>query len=205
MTKLQDVLSESDGLDTPAFLRYLIKDKFPGKVIATASLRARSIMVLRLIADIDPSVPVIFCHVKDIYPESLKYRASIVEQLGLTDVREPLPDTGTQPGDAYHCESLWGEHPTDLSRRYTTIGLNESLKGFDCFISAVYHGAYSDAPRPRVLEEGRLLRIDPLVSWSKDDVRGYLKTRGLEYHPSAMQRMPRPARPETVDIDAHHY
>lgn len=205
MSELQDVLEASGGMDTPAFLRYLIKDRFPGKVAATASLRARSIVVLRLIADIDPNVPVIFCHVKDVYPESLKYRAMIVGKLGLTDVREPLPDSGMQPGDSYHCESLWGEHPTDYTRRYTTIGLNESLKGFDCFISAVYHGAYAETPKPRAVQEGHLIRVDPLVDWSKDRVRGFLKKQDLPYHPNAMQRLPRPARPEAAHVDAHHY
>lgn len=203
---LSDIIDESEGMQTTEFLRYLVRDMFLDKVLITASLRARSVAVLQMIADIEPSAPVVFCHVKNVFPESLEYRSMIVEKLGLTDVRTPEVDAGSLPGDCYHCEALWAADPIDGTHTYTTIPLNQTLKNFDCWISAVYHGPYSDEPRPRVKEEGRLMRVDPLVGWTKDEVRGYLNERDLPFHPKAMQRIHRPIVPSpAVPGDDYHY
>lgn len=201
---LSTLVDACEGMATAPFLSHLLRDTFPGKVLVTASLRARSIATLRMIADIEPATPVVFCHVKNVFQESLDYRAEIIEALGLTDVRTPAPDAGTLPDDCYHSEALWAEDPIDGTHTYTTIPLNETLKNFDCWISAVYHGPYSDTPRPRLVEEGRLVRVDPLVGWSKDEVRGYLKERGLPFHPKAMQRVHQPVTPLPI-IPGHDY
>ncbi len=181
----QNIINESEGMEAPEFLRYLVRDKFPGKVVITTSLRARGMVTLRMIADIAPETPVIFCHMKNMYPGSMEYRTSMVEMLGLTDVRSPEVDNGNLPGDCNHSEALWGEM-NDGTRQYTTIPMNDTLKEFDCWISAVYHTPYSEKPRPRLVEEGRLVRVDPLVGWTEDKVRSYLKERDLPFHPSAM-------------------
>ncbi len=201
-----DVVRETDGMAAAAFLRHIVQDTFPGKVLVTVSLRARSVVTLRMIADIAPSTPVVFCHMRNMFQESLDYKARIIEELGLTDVRSPAEDSGALQDDRFHSEALWGEDPIDHMRRYTTIPLNETLKPFDCWISAVYHAPYSDAEVPRVIDDGRLLRVNPLAGWQKDDVRAYLKDRDLPFHPKAMQ-LPHPhviAKPVEPGDDYHY-
>lgn len=206
MSALQDVLAKCEELDTRSLLRYLIQERFPGKVAATVSLRARSVAVLQMISEIEPATPVFFCHPKNIFPESLEYRATIVDELGLTDVREPVPDTGAAAGTAYLSEALWSEDPVDHTRRYTTIALNQTLSGFDCWISAVYHIPYSDQPAPAATEEGHLVRVNPLATWSKDRVRTHLAEHGLAFHPKAMMRVHETVREEPApNFDQHHY
>lgn len=181
-----EVIKETEGMNTEEFLRYLVVDKFPGKIAVTTSLRARGMVTLRMIADIAPETPVVFCHMNNMYPGSMEYKAEMIDLIGLKDVRSPIEDTGILPGDVYHCENLWGEDINDGTRHYTTIPLNDTLKPFDCWISAVCHNPYSYEPRPRVLDEGRLLRVHPLVGWKEDEVRGYLKERDIPFHPMAM-------------------
>ena len=181
-----DMINESEGMETAEFLSYLIRDKFPGKVLITTSLRARGMVTLRMVADIAPETPVVFLHMKNMYPESMEYKATIIEKLGLKDVRGPEEDNGKIEGDCHHSEALWGEMD-DGTRQYTTIPLNETLKGFDCWISALYHAPYSDEPQPRLLEEGRLVRVNPMAGWKEDEVRSYLKERDVPFHPRAMK------------------
>lgn len=203
---LPDVISECEGMETAELLRHLIVVRFPGKVLVTASLRARSVATLRLIADIDPATPVVFCHMKNVFQESLEYKSKIIRELGLTDVRAPVEDFGMLHGDSYHCENLWGDDPDDGTRRYSTVPLNETLKPFDCWISAVYHNPYTYEPRPKFSEEGRLLRVHPLAGWSQDEVRAYLKERDLPFHPKAMQLVHQNIVPAPfVHTDDYHY
>ena len=69
----------------------------------TASLMASSIVVLKMVADIDPATPVIFCHRPPVFEESVEYRAEIVRRLGLANTsmnegREP----DVRRGDSGH-------------------------------------------------------------------------------------------------------
>ena len=69
MARVEEILESTGKMDTSAFLRYLIVEKFPQKTVATCSLRGRSVVVLKLISEIDPSTPIVFCHVPNLYPD----------------------------------------------------------------------------------------------------------------------------------------
>lgn len=205
MVRAEDILAITAKMDAVALLRFLIKEKFPRRTIATCSLRGRSAVVMKLISTIDPSTPIVFCHLPNLYPESLEYRANLVHELGLRDVREPAGDRGPLPSDSNHCEGLWSENPVDHTRAYETIQLNQTLENFDCWISAVYHGPYPDTPGPRVREEGRLIRIDPLADWTLDQVRRFMRDHGLPLHPQANLRRPELPREEPKAMPHYHY
>ena len=184
MSRVEDLRERTREMDTRPFLRFLIAEAFPHKTVVTCSLRGRSVVLLKMISEIDASTPIVFCHAPGLYPESLEYRAKLVERLGLRDVREPAGDeSGPQPGDCDHSEGLWAENPHDHTRAYKIVHLNRTLATFDCWISGVYHSPYTETPGPRITEEGRLLRINPLASWTQDQVRGFMKENGLSYHP----------------------
>ena len=195
MTLVQEIRSVSPDLSTPDLLRFLIKDRFPGKTVVTASLRAPSIVVLKLVADIDPDCPVAFCHPGYLFPESLAYRERIVEQLGLTDVSVSRGgETDVVPGDHDHVERMWAESRDGTGRVFEIVHLNETLAPYDCWISAVYHMPRAPEVRQRVDVYGRLIGVDPLVHWSKDDIRAFMRENKLPFHPRALR--PKPAVPK---------
>lgn len=173
----------TEGMTARDLLRYLLVEEFHGKCAITSSLRARSIVVLNMIAEIDRSAPVIFCHASYVYPESVDYRARIVRLLGLTDVREPgTNESDVLPDDRDHYEeirsSIWGGGTVE-----TIVHLNKSLAGFGCWISAAYHRPYANEPTPRLIQEGRMLRVDPLNGWTAEEVHAYMARHDLPLHP----------------------
>lgn len=183
MVRVEELRSATADMTAPALLRHLLLERFPGKCVVTSALRIRSVVVLDMVAEIDPATPVIFCHAPYVYAESIEYRAQIVRRLGLTDVRDPGKDeTDALPDDVDHHEeirtSVWGGGMIE-----TITHLNKSLAGFECWISAAYHRPYSAVPTPRLVGEGRLLRVDPLNGWSQDRVQAYMATHGLPRHP----------------------
>ncbi len=204
MSRVEELLELTSDMDTRAFLRFLINERFPQRILATCSLRARSLVLLKLISEIDPSTPIVFCHAQTPFPESLEYRAKLVAQLGLRDTRDPAEDEGGPlPGDSHHSEGLWAENPVDHTRAYTIVDLNRSLADVDCWISGVYHGPYLDNPEPRVTEHGRLIRLNPLSSWTQDEVRQFMKDNELQYHPRSALRPPE--RKDSDEEDALYY
>lgn len=179
----EEMRQATAGMTAPALLRHLLLEKFPNKCAVTSSLRARSVAVLKMISEIARSTPVIFCHASYVYPESVDYRAQIVRLLGLTDVRDPQEDESeTLPEDQDHFEDI----RSDVLGGGTIdrfVHLNRSLAGFDCWISAAYHVPYGETTSPRLVQEGRLLRVDPLSGWTLEQVHEYMARHGLPFHP----------------------
>ena len=138
MSVFQEIKSLSPDLSTPDLLRFLIKDRFAGQTLVTASLKAPSVVVLKMVADIDPATPVVFCIRGFQFPESAVYRQRIVDLLGLENVS--LSDGGEVeilPGDGDYCERMWAESRDWPTRRFEIIHLNGTRAPYRCWICSV--------------------------------------------------------------------
>lgn len=206
MPLVDELKAASHELTTSNFLRYLIKDRFPGKTVVTASLRSTSIVVLKMVSDVDPTTPVVFCRRGTPFAESLEHHDKLVGLLGLTNVSVSAghePDV--QRGDNDHREQMWVEHEHGPGRSFEIARLNETLVPFDCWISAVYHVKRPDAERHQVEREGRLYRIDLLAGWSLNDVRDFMREHGLPYHKRAYRdRMRMPERDDPTPVETYN-
>ena len=202
----QEVRSVSPELSTPDLLRFLIDKKFAGKTLVTASLKAPSVAVLKMVADINADTPVVFCVPGFQFPESVAYRERIIELLGLKNVSQSKGgEAKIRPGDHDHCERMWAEHRDLPSRSVEIVHLNQTLASYDCWISAVYHQPLSSNVTHRVDVEGRLIRIDPLIRWTREDVGAFMREHKLPFHPPAIRRELAPP-PENVSPPAdYHY
>jgi len=206
MSVAEEIRRASAGMAAPELLRFLLMDRFPRRAVVTCSLRARSIVVLNMVAEIDPATRVIFCHAPDLYPESVAYRARIVERLRLTNVRiAGRGRSGPPPRGPGHVEDVWSDVPGGW-RVHTLVHLNRLLAGFDCWISAVYHRLYGDSGMDRVVEEGGLVRIvDPLRGWDQEDVRAYMAERDLPPHPHVEPQRPGRSPEGSAVVPTYHY
>ena len=69
MTPRQEIRKISVDLTTPELLAYLVKERFPGEIVVTASLMASSVVVLKMISDIDPATATTIVLKKDGFRE----------------------------------------------------------------------------------------------------------------------------------------
>ncbi len=192
MPLLKEIWSVTSKLDTAALLSYMIGERYRGKVIVTASLKARSIVVLKLVADIDASTPVLFCQPGREFEDSKIYREKIVGQLGLSDVRYTSGrEIEVQRGDHDHVERMWIENEESSGQTFSVVHLNNSLQGFDCWISGVNHVERPPEIRHRVDLDGRLVRVDPVIRWSDDEIRAFMTGNNLPFHKRAKRSYPK--------------
>jgi phosphoadenosine phosphosulfate reductase len=206
MSIYKEVRSVSPELSTPDLLRFLIDKKFPGKTLVTASLKAPSVAVLKMVADIDRATPVVFCVRGFQFPESDVYRARIVDLLGLKNVSQSKGgEAKIRPGDHDHCERMWAEHRDLPSRSFEFVHLNQALAPYSCWISAVYHQPISSNVTHRVDVEGRLIRVDPLNRWTRADVGAFMREHKLPFHPRAFRReLVSPSENPSLPADYHY-
>lgn len=169
--------------DAQTVLRHALTDVQIGKIAVVSSFGAESVVLLHMVAQVDPATPVIFLETEMLFPETLAYQTRVADQLGLTDVRIVTPDR-----DAVLIEDVDGLlHQADTDAccdLRKTRPLAQALQGFDGWITGrkqFQGGARADLPLFE--KEGRKIKINPLARWSAQMLRDYMDAHNLPRHP----------------------
>lgn len=170
------------GTDTLEMLRAVLSEKL-GEVAVVSSFGTESAVLLHLVASIDPSITVLFGDTLKMFPETLAYRDTLIERLGLTNTVTFTPDPATiEQKDATGLR--WSYDPDGCCEIRKVIPLERALAGFDMMISG--RKGFQSATRsglPRFEIENGRLKINPLASWSKADLEAYFEAHDLPRHP----------------------
>lgn len=158
----------------------MVRRVFPGRVAVTSSFGAESAVLLDLVAQVDPSVPVIFLDTGELFDETLQYRYRLERQLGLTDVRVVRPTAE----DLVLAEDLWRTDADRCCHLRKVLPLARAVAGFDALIDGrkQAHGFERDG-LSTVQAAGAVVKISPLAGWSEQDVTRAFVARGLPAHP----------------------
>jgi phosphoadenosine phosphosulfate reductase len=174
------------ALDGLALLRAVLRHgALVGRTALVSSFGAESIVLLDMVASVDPATPVIFLDTGKLFPETRAYREAVTRQLGLRDVRIVRPALGTlAPSDPD--EDLWRRDPDLCCAIRKTAPLRAALAAFVAWITGrkrFQGGARSALPTIEGDPATGLIKINPLAPWSSEDVREYQRLRDLPPHP----------------------
>ena len=194
----QELLSQSAGQEMPtaAELDRALRDASPADVIANAlrlvgrdklavvsSFGIDSAALLKVMADVDPSIPVIFLDTGWLFEETLAYRDTLVAQLGLRDVRSIKPSEETLSREDPERE-LWFSDPDACCRIRKVEPLLRALKPFAAWINGrkrFQGGLRGDIPV--VEEDGPRLKFNPFAQVTREDIAAIFASAGLPPHP----------------------
>ncbi|MFN2098558.1 phosphoadenylyl-sulfate reductase [Altererythrobacter sp. MF3-039] len=182
------------GSSTREMLQSVIEDNLIGDIAVVSSFGAESAALLHLIAQVDPSLPVLFLETGKHFPETLAYRDDLVERLGLTNLVNLYPDLGTlQQKDETGLR--WSYDPDGCCEIRKVIPLAKALSNFDgSFTGRKSFQSDTRANLPRFEidtsdEQGRL-KINPLIDWNAEDIAAYFEEHQLPRHPLIAQGYP---------------
>jgi phosphoadenosine phosphosulfate reductase len=181
--RFADLARRYGALDGLELLRPLIGREFKGRIAVVSSFGAESVLVLDLVAAIDPATPVIFLDTGKHFPETLAYRDLLIARLGLRDVRSigPSPlDLDAEDRDG----SLWARDSDRCCELRKVTPLERALNGFDGWVTGRkrFQGDVRGTLDPLELVEGRI-KINPLALWSAAEVATAIEQRELPRHP----------------------
>ena len=178
-----EIMRRYAHLDGAALLRPLIEREFPGRIALVSSFGAESAVLLHLVASIDRAVPVLFVDTGKLFGETLRYRDALTSRLGFHDVRSIGPDK-VRIAAADPDGMLWQRDPDACCNLRKVEPLAEALEGFDAWISGPKH--YQGGARaaiPALESAGSLLKVNPLVNWSKSQIEAAFVAHDLPRHP----------------------
>ncbi|MGF1610470.1 MAG: phosphoadenylyl-sulfate reductase [Kiloniellales bacterium] len=184
---LRGLTAMSRRLDSPALLRSMIEEVFPGRIAVVTAFGAESAVLLDLVAQVDRDLPVIFLETGKHFPETLAYRDRLIEHLGLSDVRSVVPSAKALAAEDPDGK-LWSRDPDRCCTLRKVLPLEAALKGFDAWITGRkrYQGDGRTALEAVELVDGRF-KINPLAHWSREAIEHALVERDLPRHPLAAE------------------
>ena len=179
--EVRRLLARYGHLDGADLLRPMIETEFPGRIALASSFGIEAGAMLALVAEVDPSTPIVFLDTGQLFPETLAYRDTLRQRLGLTDVRGVGPeDAGLDVANPSH--AVWNTDACCHLRK--VIPMDRALEGFDAWITGRkrFHGA-DRTELPAIEREAGRIKINPLATWSQERIDALYTERNLPRHP----------------------
>lgn len=174
------------GSDTDEWLRAVIEGNLAGDLAMVSSFGAESAVLLHLVSQIDPTVPVLFLETGKHFPETLAYRDLLAERLGLNLVNlyPDLDDLAKRDETGLR----WSYDPDGCCDLRKVRPLEKALAAYDAsFTGRKAFQSSTRATLPRFEldnsdAQGRL-KINPLIDWDADRIAAYFEEHDLPRHP----------------------
>ncbi len=168
----------------------------PAQVIASAlqtvgrehlavvsSFGTESAALLKVMADVDPAIPVIFLDTGWLFEETLAYRDTLIATLGLRDVRsiKPLDETLSREDPD---RELWFSDPDACCRIRKVEPLKRALAPFRGWINGRkrFQGGLR-ADIAVVEDDGNRLKFNPFANVSREEIEAIYTLAKLPPHP----------------------
>jgi len=188
--------AEAAILHSAQTLDHALRDASPAHVIETAlkvagreqlalvsSFGTESAALLKVMADVDPAIPVIFLDTGWLFEETLAYRDTLIATLGLRDVRsiKPLEEALLRQDPD---RELWFSDPDACCRIRKVEPLARALKPFAAWINGRkrFQGG-ARAEIPVVEDDGAKLKFNPFANVSREEIEAIYKLAKLPPHP----------------------
>jgi phosphoadenosine phosphosulfate reductase len=153
------------------------------RLALVSSFGTESAALLKVMADVDPAIPVIFLDTGWLFEETLAYRDTLVATLGLRDVRsiKPLEETlRRQDPD----RELWYSDPDACCFIRKVEPLKRALAPFGAWINGRkrFQGGLR-AAMPVVEDDGIRLKFNPFANVSREEIEAIYAQAKLPPHP----------------------
>ena len=171
-------------LSAEDILRNAIESRFVGSIGIVSSFGAESVVLLHMIASINPMTPVVFLNTGKLFGETLRYRDRLQALLGLTDVRT----IGPHPDDMEQADpkgNLWQRDIDGCCHIRKVLPQARAIEGFDALVTGRKRFQTGSRQEMDIVEQdsdGRY-KVNPLADWQLDDLKTYIETHNLPRHP----------------------
>ena len=146
----------------------------------TSSFQAECVVLVHMLREIAPDIPVLFLDTVHHFPQTIAYRDQLAERWGLNLVT--LRAAEPQPG-------LWQQDTKACCGRHKVEPLFAALAGYDVWFTGLRRAqsasrAILEEIEPFRLPAGAVLRkVSPLAHWSTKEVWSYAKAHDIPLLP----------------------
>lgn len=174
-------------------LRWAVKHFHPNLLMATA-FGAEGCAIVHMLAEIEPMTKVINLETGYQFPETLKLREDLREKYGI-EVEFILPELTVPEYEADHGGPLYDRQPDQCcyDRKILPLRLAVRRLAPRAWISAIRKDQTADRAAAGVVqwdEKFGLVKVNPLLNWTKGQLWKFILDNGVPYSPLHDQGYP---------------
>jgi phosphoadenosine phosphosulfate reductase len=190
----EEIARANEQLATAApqeVLRWAVRRFHPRLTMATA-FGAEGCAILHMLAEIEPAVRVFNLETGYQFPETLALRDRIRERYGI-DVEMIRPELTVAEYEGEHGGPLYRIRPDQCCHDRKVVPLRRAVAGYDAWISAIRRDQTVHREVAGVVQwdaKFGLVKVNPLLPWTKREVWKFLVEHEVPYNPLHDQGFP---------------
>jgi phosphoadenosine phosphosulfate reductase len=172
------------GESPQEILRWAVRQFHPRLALATA-FGAEGCCLIRMLAEIEPGVATFNLETGYQFPETLELRERIKERYGI-EVELVPPELTVADYEAKHGGPLYQRRPDQCCHDRKVVPLRRALAGYRAWVSAIRRDQTADRALAEVVQwdaQFGLVKVNPLLRWSRRDVWKFLLAHDVPYNP----------------------
>ncbi len=180
-----------EGKSPQAILRWAVAEFHPRLTMATA-FGAEGCCLIHMLAEIEPNVRIFNLDTGYQFQETLELRERIKQRYGI-EVELVRPEMTVAEYEAEHGGPLYNIRPDQCCHDRKIVPLRKAVYGYDAWISAIRRDQTNHRAVAGVVQwdaKFNLVKVNPLLSWTKKDVWSFIVQHEVPYNPLHDQNYP---------------
>jgi phosphoadenosine phosphosulfate reductase len=172
-------------------LRWAVRTFHPRLTMATA-FGAEGCCLIHMLADIEPNVRIFNLDTGYQFDETLELRERLKTRYGI-EVEYIRPEMTVAEYEAEHGGPLYRIRPDQCCHDRKMLPLRRAVAGYAAWISAIRRDQSNDRAQAAVVgwdAKFQLVKINPLLAWTKTDVWEFVLRHQIPYNPLHDQGYP---------------
>jgi phosphoadenosine phosphosulfate reductase len=180
-TEINETLKKA----TPREILSWAAERFSSRLTMATAFGPEGCILLHLLSEVAPWVRVFNLDTGYQFRETLELRDRIAERYGI-EVEMVRPDTTVAEYEALHGGPLYATRSDQCCYDRKIVPLRRALVGYDAWITAIRADQSAHRAKAQVVgpdPKFGLLKINPLLNWTRRDVWAFLVTNQVPYNP----------------------
>jgi phosphoadenosine phosphosulfate reductase len=172
------------GRSPEDILRWAVKTFHPRLTMATA-FGAEGCCLIHMLAGIQPAVRLFNLETGYQFSETLELRERIKQRYGI-EVELIRPELTVAEYEAEHGGPLYPHRPDQCCHDRKILPLRRAVAGYDAWLSAIRRDQTNDRAVAATVQwdaKFSLVKINPLLGWTKKDVWAFIMRHEVPYNP----------------------
>lgn len=172
-------------------LRWAVATFFPKLTMATA-FGPEGNCIIHMLAEIEPRVRIFNLETGYQFPETLELRERIKERYGI-EVEYIRPELTVPAYEEEHGGPLHVHRPDQCCYDRKVLPLRRAVVGYKAWISAIRKDQTADRGKADIVQwdaKFELVKVNPLLQWTKGDVWKFITDHDVPYNPLHDQGYP---------------
>ncbi len=180
---IQTASRDLEGEDAVEILKWASRHIAPKLTFATG-FGAEGCVIIDLIARHDLPIDLFTLDTGVLFPETYALWQRLETRYGVK-IRAVRPSQSIDEQARSHGAALWDRDPDTCCELRKVKPLRQALEGFEAWITAIRRDQTKERAFARVVEHDRkfgLVKINPLVTWTHDDVWAHVYANDVPYN-----------------------